>query len=146
MNDIDELQTLANTPCVIDDGDGNEYKVSFPDVNQLMVLLGKVKSDLLEATGKLASTMKNSGASQDIIDGVWTKYQTEDEGKSLKNMFLDPTMLNSLMKSCLIKEQPDITEKEMEKLLTVPNVSRITSFFEKLSSVIDIAEDASEKN
>ena len=146
MTDLNELQALTNSPCILTSEEtGKEYKCSFPDIEQLVLLQGQVKTDLLESTRNIALAMSQSGASQEMVDEVWKDYQSEDDKKSLKNLFLDPKMLEKLIKACLVKNHPDITDKELKEVLTVPNLAKVTGFFENLKSIIDIKETA-EKN
>lgn len=146
MTELNELQALTNSPCIlISEETGKEYKCSFPDVQQLILLQGQVKTELLESTRKLALSMSQSGASQELVDNVWKDYQNEDEEKSLKNLFLDPSMLKKLIKSCLVKNHPDISNDELEQILTIDNIGKVTVYFGQLKSIIDIKETA-EKN
>jgi len=146
MTDLNELQALTNSPCILTSEDtGKEYQCSFPDVQQLILLQGQIKTELLEKTKQLSKAMTESGASQAIVDKVWEDYQNEDSETSLNNLLIDPAMLKKLVKSCLVKNHPDISDKELEDILTVPNIAKITSYFSQLSSIIDIKETA-EKN
>jgi len=148
MTDLNELQALTNSPCILTNEDGKEYECSFPDIQQLIMLQGQVKTDLLESTRNIALAMSQSGASQPMVDKVWEDYQSEDDEKSLKNLFLDPRMLEKLVKSCLVKNHPDISDKELKEILTVPNVAKVTRYFEQLKSVIEFKEieESAEKN
>ncbi len=146
MTDLNELQAMTNATCILTNENGKEYKCSFPDIEQIVLLQGQMKTDLLENTKNIALAMSQSGASQKMVDKVWEDYQSEDEKTSLKNLFLDPKMLKKLIKSCLVKNHPDITDAELKEILTVPNIARVTEFFESLKSIISVTEENAEKN
>lgn len=146
MNDADELQALTNAPCIIEDDNGTEFKCSFPTIEGLVTLQGKAKTQLLSATREIALAMSESGASQELVDKVWIDYQSADEKTSLNNCLVDPDMFKDLVKSCLIKNHPDIEDKKIKELLTVPNLAKITSYFSILESVIKLNKDTTEKN
>lgn len=146
MTEVTELQALTNNPCILtSEKTGKEYKCSFPELQQIISLQGQVKNDLLETTRNIALAMSQSGASQKLVDKVWEDYQSEDAETSLKNLFLDPKMLEKLIESCLLRHHPDITKEELKEILTVSNLNKITKYFSELKSIISVEENA-EKN
>lgn len=141
----DELTVMTNAPCIIKHPEsGKEYQVSFPDVRDIVMMTEKAKTLLFEETRKVSLAMQQSGASQDLIDETWKKYQSNDEAE-LNKLFVNPEMFKELVRICLLKNQPDISDQEIEAILTVDNLLIITRFFDKLKSVITVKENA-EKN
>jgi hypothetical protein len=146
MDQTAEMQALVNSPCEIQDASGNKYKCSFPDVEQLVTLQANAKLKLLEDTKRESRAMLEGGASQDMIDGVWKRYQEADEQKRLENCLLDPQMFKELIGMCLVKNHPDLTQDKLKELLTAPNLSKIGSYFSALKNVITLPEETAEKN
>lgn len=146
MNEAAEMQALVNSPVEIEDNSGKKYKCSFPDVEQLVTLQSNAKTKLLEDTKLESRAMLEGGASQTMIDDVWKKYQDADEKTKMENCLLDPRMFKDLIGMCLLKNHPDLTSDKITELLTVPNLSKIGSYFSSLKNVITLSEDTAEKN
>jgi len=146
MSEFNEMQALTNSPCIILDRDGNEFKCSFPSIKELVTLQGKAKSLLLEKTVSLSKAMLAGGASQVAIDNLWDVFQKEDDETSLKNCLADPAMFEGLIKICIFKNHKDISNEKISELLTMENISKITRYFSNLKDVISLSEDKAEKN
>jgi len=146
MSELQEMQALSNTPCIISDKSGNDFKCSFPDVSELIGLQGKAKEELLEDTKKTSRAMKEGGASQSLIDKVWNDYQEKDDKTTLEKCLLNPAMFKDLIRICIKKNHSDITLEKVEELLTFDNLEKITNYFSRLKSVINITEEQAKKN